>query len=82
MADTYELFPNHPGYKVEKGVETESICFAYMVRGPKKSWGMMRNEKNPHMLFPVPDNFVTDRAEIRGIEWFTDKNGTLKPAKG
>jgi hypothetical protein len=73
-----ELFP---GYRLEK-IEESGSEWAYRVVGPKgRDWKLMRNKVNPHMLFPVPGNFMTDSMKIRGYTWFSDKSGELRPLK-
>ncbi len=73
---TFELFP---GYVAEQLPETPGkIEFAYKVTGPRKVFMLMRNRPNPNMLFVCPEGRSTGK--IRGYEWFTDRDGTLKPS--
>jgi hypothetical protein len=63
---------------VEKLDEPEGkISFAYKVTGPRREWRLMRNRPNPSMLFVCPEGRRSGK--IRGYEWFTDRDGTLKP---
>ena len=76
-----ELFP---GYTVEKLDEPEGgeLGFSYTVTGPRgKTWKLVRNKPNPSLLFPVPENFMTDSMKIRGYTWFSDKSGELRPLR-
>ena len=68
-----------PGYTIEKLEEKEDICFAYCVIGPRKKFWLMRNKPNPSILFVCPEG--RNSGKIRGYEWFTDKDGTLKPVR-
>lgn len=68
-----------PGYRVEPLEEREEFSIAYKVTGPRKTFYLMRNRVNPCMLFVCPVGGGGGR--IRGYEWFTDKDGTLRPAR-
>lgn len=70
-----EIFP---GYTVEKLEEEPGKLGAYKITGPKKDWVLVRNQVKPHLLFPVPDNVLTGKSEIRGHKWFSDEGGELK----
>jgi hypothetical protein len=78
-----ELFPNHPGYLVEPmpAVSDEeqrvSKHIAYVVHGKRGDFHLMRNHHNPHLFFAL--NTRNHVGNIRGYEWFTDKNGFVEP---
>lgn len=74
--EPYELFP---GYLVEKLPESDDICYAYKVTGPRSSYLLMRNTPNPSLLFVVSAG-LRKSGNIRGCAWFTDKRGKLEPA--
>jgi hypothetical protein len=44
----------------------------YLIKGPRKNWGLMRNAVHPNMLFPVPENFVTGSLKVNGVGWFKE----------
>ncbi|HEX5426547.1 MAG TPA: hypothetical protein VFW94_23570 [Candidatus Acidoferrales bacterium] len=77
METITEVFP---GYRVEKLEEKEEICFAYKIIGPRKTFMLMRNRVNRHALFVVGEGLRSSN-KIRGYEWFTDKDGTLRPMR-
>ncbi len=78
--ESYDLFPSHPGYKVEKVEEcADGLGYAYKVTGPRTSWMLMRNKPNPSLLFVAPK--LKGTARIRGYERFTDRSGKLEPAR-
>lgn len=66
---TYEPFP------AKDGLEAKYIAF--LVHGPKAEFTLWRNAKNPHAFFVM--NSKHRVGNIRGYEWFTDKNGYLQP---
>lgn len=71
-----------PGYTVEKLPEPPAgdVGFSYQITAPNgKTWKLMRNRVNPHMLFPMPENVLKGSLSIRGVKWFTDKTGELTP---
>ena len=73
-----------PGYTVEKLREPEAgeIDFSYLITSPKgKTWKLLRNKPNAKMLFPIPENVHKGSFSIKGIKWFTDRNGTLEAIK-
>jgi hypothetical protein len=76
MSELPEIFP---GYRVVKLEENDPICFAYKIIGPRKEFFLMRNKPNPSMLFAVPEGRRS--CKVRGYEWFTDKDGQLKPVR-
>ena len=72
---TFEIFP---GYIAERLQETPGkIEFAYKITGPRKTFMLMRNRPNPVMLFVCPEG--RKAGKMHGYEWFTDRDGTLKP---
>ncbi len=78
MAESFELFP---GYRAEKLDDATSPRIAYRVIGPRKTFRLMRNQPNPTMLFVLCDDKAGLRTtKIRGFAWFTDRDGTLRPA--
>jgi hypothetical protein len=75
-----ELFPEFPGYRIEKLPEDPGkISFAYKIIGPKKEFYLLRNQPNPAMLFVCPEGRRTSK--IRGYSWFKEVDGKLHPAK-
>jgi len=74
--------PGMPGYRYEKVAEEPGRpSAAYNVFGPKKTWILLRNTHNPHMLFPVGDGLSRSSMAIRGVTWFSDRDGTLRVAR-
>ena len=54
----------------------------YTIAGPRNvRYALMRNVKSPTSLFAIydrPGHFGV--AKIKGHEWFTDRDGVLRPA--
>lgn len=74
--------PGMSVYTAEKLPENpQAVHAAWRIHGPRKKWVLIRNAHDPHMLFPVGDPGVLSSMSIRGIRWFTDRDGTLKPAR-
>ena len=81
MGQEQQLGELFPGYKVEKLDESaaDNLGWAYKVTGPRSNWKLLRNRPNPQLLFVVGRHGSVGK--IRGYEWFTDKDGTLRPVR-
>lgn len=76
---TQELFP---GYTIERLPEANgTLSAAYKITGPKRVWYLHRNQVNPHMLFPIPETGIRGQLSIRGVKWFSDRTGELRPCR-
>ncbi len=51
--------------------ESTMVC-PYKVRGPRKTWLLVRNVPNPAMLFPVPEDFLKGSHLLKGFAWFKE----------
>jgi hypothetical protein len=62
---------------------TENPAMPYRISGPRNvRYALMRNVKNPTMLFAVydrPGKFGV--AKVHGYAWFAERNGALKACK-
>lgn len=73
-----ELFD---GYVATKLQEPDGPSYGYEVVGPRKTWRLMRNMRNPRMLFVIGENRAQNW-NIRGYKWFCEQeNGTLRPSR-
>lgn len=75
---TVEMTEVFPGYQVEK-LSDDPLGYAYQITGPRKTWMLIRNRPNPTMMFVVTDRGAPGK--VRGYEWFTDKDGTLRAVR-
>lgn len=50
----------------------------YRIQGPRGEWVLMRNQRDPHMMFPL--DTAPKPTKIRGYTWFMDRgNGNIEP---
>ena len=54
---------------------------AYILTKKNRQIGLLRNQKNPNMLFTIDLVNFLKPGKIKGHDWFTDQTGELKPAK-
>ena len=74
----YRVLDAYDVYKVEGGDEQCSV--RYFLHGPRARYGLIRNRVNPEYLFAInARKGYFGAANVRGYDWFTDRNGIVEP---